>query len=294
VLGISILGGMLLGIAIGLVRDMSDRGIRTGEQVSREFQIACIAVVPSANSVQAKLRALFAGDEKRPKPALPATHGPRRIERSDSPIWTVTNALQSQCAESFIQIKLVIDSINRSGKRNQVIGVTSTRSHEGKSTIAVASALLMAQAGARVVLVDLNLREPSLSAALAPDAKFGFLDVMSGCAPVRDATWIEPTTGLAFIAVGNNSRSSGADEVSVSEYLERLFQTLRNTYEYVIVDFPAVAPFADVRSAACAVDSFIFVIDATRTNVDVVKRGLDIVRAENVLGIVLNKASYYV
>jgi len=109
---------------------------------------------------------------------------------------------------------------------------------------------------------------------------------------VCEATWIEPTTQLAFLPVGNNSRPIYASEVLALESLDRLFQTLREAYEYVIVDLPAVEPFADVRAAMRALDSFIFVIEASRTNIDVVKRGLDVVRHENVVGIVLNKAKY--
>jgi succinoglycan biosynthesis transport protein ExoP len=182
--------------------------------------------------------------------------------------------------------------MNRSGKRNQVIGITSTQPNEGKSTVAAALALLMAHTGARVILVDCNLRNRSLSAALAPAAEFGVLEVMSGGASVREATWIESTTQLAFLPVGNNSRPVYASEVLASESLDKLFETLREAYEYVIVDLPAVAPFADVRAAACALDSFIFVIEASRTNIDVIKGGLDVTREshENMVGIVLNKA----
>jgi Mrp family chromosome partitioning ATPase len=136
------------------------------------------------------------------------------------------------------------------------------------------------------------LRNRSLSGALAPAAELGVLDVMSGTASVREAVWIEPTTQLAFLPVGNSSRPIYASEILGSESLDRLFQTLRDAYEYVIVDLSAVAPFSDVRAAVCALDSFIVVIEASRTNIDVAKRGLDVIRHENIVGIVLNKAKY--
>jgi Mrp family chromosome partitioning ATPase len=95
---------------------------------------------------------------------------------------------------------------------------------------------------------------------------------------------------LAFLPVGNKSRPSYAGEVLASEIPDQLFENLREAYDYIIVDLPAVAPFADAQAAVCALDSFIFVIEASRTNIDVVKRGIDVVRHENVIGIVLNKA----
>jgi capsular exopolysaccharide synthesis family protein len=266
-----------------MLRDLLDRVIRTRGQVWRELQIACIAVVPRVKSSGAKHALSNPRSTVRPKS--------KNIVPTENPIWTVTDAPQSRFAESFLEIKLAIDSMNRNGKRNQVIGITSTQPGEGKSTVAAALALLMAQTGARVILVDCNLRNRSLSAALAPAAEFGGLDVMSGTVPVREITWTDPITRLAFLPVGSNSRSIYASEVLASETLDKLFRTLRETYEYVIVDLPAVTPFADVRAAAYALDSFIFVIEASHTNINSVKRALDVVPEinENMIGIVLNK-----
>jgi capsular exopolysaccharide synthesis family protein len=182
--------------------------------------------------------------------------------------------------------------MNRSGKRNQVIGITSTQPKEGKSTVAAALALLIAHAGARVILVDCNLRNRSLSAALAPTAAFGILDVMAGAASVSGATWADSISELAFLPAGNNSRSTYASAVLTSEQLQKVFQTLREAYEYVIVDLPAVVPFADVRAAAHLLDSFILVVESGRTNVGVVERALKVCSDmdEIMLGVTLNKA----
>ena len=339
VLGISTVGGLLLGIAIGMLRDLSDRGIRTSGQVWRELQIACIAVVPRVKSdARFKLEdrgpmmiepgwkvhtGMIVGEHTRDNdleinilrgkqltnirttskdeavrltplsnPRSTVRPRSRTIVRTESPIWTIAHAPQSRFTESFLEIKLAIDSMNRSGKRNQVIGITSTQPDEGKSTVAAALALLMAHTGARVILVDCNLRNRSLSAALAPAAEFGVLDVMSGAVSVSEITWTDATTQLAFLPVVNNSRPIYASDVLASETLDKLFQTLREAYEYVIVDLPAVAPFADVRAAAHLLDSFILVVEWGRTNISVVERALEVCSDihENMLGVTLNKA----
>jgi uncharacterized protein involved in exopolysaccharide biosynthesis/Mrp family chromosome partitioning ATPase len=284
VLGMSMIGGTLLGIGLGMLRDLLDRGIRTSGQVWKELQIACIAVIPRGRSSGVERAALFADRTHRHKP------NSRGIVRNESPIWTVTDAPRSRFAESFLEIKLAIDSMNRNGKRNQVIGITSTYHDEGKSTIAASLALRIAQTGAKVILVDCNFRHPSLSIALAPAAQFGVLDVASGAAALRGITWIESATQLAFLPIGNNSRSLHSIELSTSDILNKLSHGLRAAYEYVIVDLPPVAPFADVPTAVSALDSSIFVVEASRTNIDVIRGGLEIIRDENVLGIVLNHA----
>jgi Mrp family chromosome partitioning ATPase len=76
-----------------------------------------------------------------------------------------------------------------------------------------------------------------------------------------------------------------------SETLDKLFEALRKTYEYVIVDLPALTPFADVRVAARLLDSFILVVEWGRTNIGV-ERALyaDSDLDEIMLGVTLNKA----
>ncbi|WP_439399877.1 P-loop NTPase [Bradyrhizobium sp. PMVTL-01] len=295
VLGMSMIGGTLLGIGLGMLRDLLDRGIQTSGQVWKELQIACIAVIPRVRSSDAKRAVLFANSTDRQNStdrherALSNSNS-RSVERRESPIWPVMDAPQSRFSESLLEIKLAIDSMYRNGKRSQIIGITSTFPHEGKSTIAASLALLIAQTGAKAILLDCNFRHPSLSTLLAPAAEVGVLDVVSGAASLRGTTWIEPTTQLAFLPIGNTSRSTYRSGVPLSELLNKLSHTLRAAYEYVIVDLPPMAPCADVPTAMSALDSSIFVVEASRTNVDVVKRALEIIRYENVLGIVLNHA----
>ena len=84
----------------------------------------------------------------------------------------------SRFAESIRSIKLGIE-LSALQSPNKVIGVTSSLPHEGKSTIAASLAQIIAQAGKSVILIDCDLRNPSLSRALAPNAASGLLEVIS-------------------------------------------------------------------------------------------------------------------
>jgi succinoglycan biosynthesis transport protein ExoP len=183
--------------------------------------------------------------------------------------------------------------MNRGGKRTQVIAITSVLPHEGKSTVAASLAQLMAQGGSRVILLDCDLRNPSLSSALAPDATLGILDVTSGRAKLDDATWIDPATRLHFLPATNGSRLAYTSEVLACEEMRDLFRTLRENYEYVIVDLSPIAPFVDVRTAVHLMDSFVLVVEWGRTNVEVVKKHLDVADDVygNLIGVILNKAN---
>lgn len=330
VLGTSIVVGALLGIAIGLLGDLMDRGTRASWEAWKGLQLACIVAVPTVTSGDGwrKLTAVFSGPaQKLPmksaslnglvtsmrdgpmsgaipsdgeriskcalsSPSLADRPKSRNILRTASPIWTITDAPQSRFTESLVEIKLAIDTMNRSGERNQVIGISSAQPGEGKSTVAAALALLMAQAGARVILVDCNLRNRSLSTELAPTASFGILDVMTGAVSVSEATWTDSKSQLAFLPVGNNSRPIYASDVLASEKLNKLYQILRDAYDYVIVDLPAETISMDVRAAAHLLDSLVLVVDAGRMNVGLVERARKICSDmdEIMLGVVLNKA----
>jgi capsular exopolysaccharide synthesis family protein len=290
VLGASIIVGTLLGIAIGLLRDLTERGTRATWEAWMGLQLACVVAVPTVTSTRVGSAAGVMGAPTNPPPAERPRS--RNIVRTAGPIWTVADGPQSPFTESLLGIKLAIDKMNRGGERNQIIGITSTQPSEGKSTVAAVLALLMAQAGARVILVDCNLRNRSLSAELAPTASSGILDAMTGVATVSEVTWTEPKSRLAFLPVGNNSRPIYASDVLASEKLNKLYQTLRDAYEYVIVDLPAETISMDVRAATHLLDSLILVVDAGHMNIGVVERARKIRSDmdEVMLGVVLNRA----
>ena len=100
---------------------------------------------------------------------------PENCFSRSSVFWAVINSPFSRFAEAIRSIKLAIDLNDGSINGKQVIGFTSSLPNEGKSTIAASLALLVAQTGARVILVDCDLRNPSLTRKLAPGADLEFL-----------------------------------------------------------------------------------------------------------------------
>ena len=122
-------------------------------------------------------------------------------------------------------------------------------------------AALIAQGGARVILVDCDLRNPSLSRALAPEAEVGFLDVVGGNADLADAVWTDPATNMAFLPTVVNSRLPNATEMLASEAAKALFVSLQIKYDYVIVDLAPLVAGVDVRVASRLIDSYILVIE---------------------------------
>ena len=172
VLGVSIAGGMMLAFGGAMFRELTDKVFRTSRQVEELLGIGTLAVLPIVKSAV-----------KRPpdkKGGLQRTEASRRhfIARSDEMLWSVVNSPFSRFTEAIRSIKVAVD-LNGAVKENKIIGVTSSLPNEGKSTVAANFAQLIAHAGGRVLLIDLDLRNPSLSRSLAPDAA-GVVDIISG------------------------------------------------------------------------------------------------------------------
>jgi succinoglycan biosynthesis transport protein ExoP len=215
----------------------------------------------------------------------------RTIKRDNSILWSAVDFPFSRFAESIRSIKIAADLANTT-KSNKVIGITSSLPNEGKSTIAMAFAQLMAHAGSRVVLVDCDLRNPSLTRRLAPRASDGLLDVISGKALPEQVLWADPTTNLYFLPATSKGRITHTSDILASVATKALFDRLRESFDYIVVDLSPLAPVVDVRATTNLIDSYLYVIEWGHTKIDVVEHALRAAREvyDNLLGVVLNKA----
>jgi capsular exopolysaccharide synthesis family protein len=294
VLALGLLGGLILGTGLGFVREMKDRGFRTSAQIEDRLQVPCLSVVPLLRDRKVKginrESALAAGQDNEEA-------GQRILPRHDATCWLASTMPGSRFAESIRAIRLAIDPGPRRAEkkaikpRSKVIGVTSTLPDEGKSTISASLVQLLAATGKRVILVDCDLRNPSLTATLAPSATAGITDIVSDDHSLKDTIWTDAVTKFDFLP-GNRLPSGNTSDMLCNEKLKLLFDELRATYDYVIVDLPPLAPVVDARTIAGLLDRFVLVVEWGRTTADVVEHALNSAPSvyEGLLGVVLNKA----
>jgi polysaccharide biosynthesis transport protein len=266
VLAFGLLGGLALGVALGALRDFMDRVFRTASQVEALLQIPCLSLVPLLKDVVPKPlpRELQQGGK-----AL----GQKMIARPSGVFWAATEMPLSRFAESIRSIKLAVD-LNVTSPSNKVVGITSSLPNEGKSTIAAALALLTAHSGARVIVVDCDLRNPSLSRSLAPAANAGIIEVIAGEVSLKDAIWRDPKTNLAFLPTVKKKPLFHTSEMLAADSTKQLFDQLRAAYDYVIVDLPPLAPVVDVRATSRLIDCFILAVEWASTKTDIVLHAL--------------------
>ncbi|MBW5438048.1 AAA family ATPase [Bradyrhizobium canariense] len=283
VLGLGIVGGLALGIALAFLRDVMDRVFRTSSQVETTLELPCLSLVPllpASKTPKSAARGASADEDLRQRTIsnVPAIHR------------TVVGMPLSRYTEAIRSIKLAIDHSPAKGP-NQVIGITSALPDEGKTTIAASVAQLIGQSGKRAIMVDCDLRNPSLSARVAPKAAAGIVEIANGSRSLEETIWRDPETNLAFLPAVRCGTLYHTSEILSADTMCKLFERLRQTYDYVIVDLPPLTPLVDVRVTTPFIDCYVLVIEWGRTKIDVVQHALHTAPtiSDSLLGAVLNK-----
>jgi exopolysaccharide transport family protein len=283
VLALGILGGLAFGIGLGLLRDIMDRVFRTSAQIESSLELPCLSLVPLLRGLKPDkqtTRSQQADDDVRRR--FISTHSAIHHAVVDMPLSRFTEAIRS--------IKLAID-LTPNKTPNQVIGITSAVPGEGKTTIAATLAQLIGHGGKKVIIVDCDLRNPSLSASLAPNAITGIIEIINGNRTIEETIWQDPKTNLVLLPAVKRGPLFHTSEILAAEEMRRLFDRLRATYDYIIVDLPPLAPLVDVRVTSPLIDCFILVVEWGRSKIEVVEHALHTAPNiyESTIGAVLNK-----
>jgi polysaccharide biosynthesis transport protein len=292
------LGGML-GVGFGALRELLDRGFRTREQVKSVLNTECLALIPRVGQGPAapllsyrSVIQMARGQKALPTPSA-SSGAPKNIQRGRSKmLWSAVDAPNSAYADAIRSIKLSLDSGSDAGC--QVIGLTSYMPAEGKSTIAAGVASQLAATGRRVMLIDCDVRNPSLSRALFPDAKLGLLDVAVGEANLAQVLWRDTATNLTFLPMVPNPSLRNPTEALASRNVKLLIESLKNYCDFIIVDMAPLISTVDVLAVSRFVESYMFVIEWGTTKMEAVRHALGNAPAVQMKmrGAVLNKVDF--
>jgi succinoglycan biosynthesis transport protein ExoP len=171
------------------------------------------------------------------------------------------------------------------------IGVTSPSPLAGKSTIASNLATLYSHAGARPLLIDLNFRNPSLTQALTPDAKSGFVELLNG--ETGEGVVFDNGIGCFFLPLIGAERVAHAKDLVDSGYMKKLLEILHRSFAPIIVDLPPLSAASDMRTIGALLDGNILVAEWARTRTDSLRESTASLEQVNapVLGVIVNKFS---
>jgi protein-tyrosine kinase len=193
----------------------------------------------------------------------------------------------SVAAEQYRSVRLAVENFRRE-RGTRLVAVSSAGRGDGKTMTAINLAGALAQApDARVVLVEADLRHPSMARALGLHGGPGLSSfLLDPGVDVEQA--IERPRGLGFAVVLAGAASSMPYELLTSPRLSALFAALRQQFDYVVVDTPPALPFPDVGILRNLVDGLLVVVRANRTPREQVRETLETIGTQRVLGVIFN------
>jgi polysaccharide biosynthesis transport protein len=295
--------GLIAGIGIAGLREVIDGAFRTRTQVERTLGVKCLSVIPLLTTPVLPTPAVTRAVEGPVADAHPSPPGsqpngivpsPEAISFSftDPILRYVADHPLSLFSEAIRAIKVAARFWGATAD-NQVIGVNSALPNEGKSTVACNLAALMADASKRVILLDADLRNPTLANALSPTPTVGLMELLAGKVELAKAMGHEPGTNLALLPLLLAGQVAHTDEILSSRAFSHLIEQLRQCYDYIIIDLPPLAPVVDVRAALPVIDSLVFVVEWGNTRIATVEHHLmgEPEIRDRLMGVVLNKAN---
>jgi capsular exopolysaccharide synthesis family protein len=259
----SILAGMVFGLGLAFFQEYLDNSIKSPEDVTRYLTLPTLAMIPRLRSLAGKkgysygryeTDALYLSNEASAQASL------NKFETADLIVHDAPSSLMSESYRS-LRTSLLLST---SGHPPRTIVVTSSAPSEGKTTTAVNLAISLTQTGAKVVLIDADMRKPRIQkifSIVSPDGLSAFL---AGTAKLKDVINETKIPGLLVIPCGVTPPNPG--ELILSAGFRKMLEALKEYFDFIVLDSPPVGNVSDARILAVTVDSTIVVVKAFSTS----------------------------
>ncbi len=263
--------GLGLGLVSAFAREQMNRQIHTRAQLESLLGTSCLAVLPAFN-------------EKRSVLGKASETPNSRAFRQISEV-----APFSATAEALRYIKVAID-LHPTGGR--IIGFISALPGEGKTTVATGFAAFVAKSGGRTLLIDADLRNPSMTKTLGYAGAAGLLDMVADKSGFSDLVITDSKFKFDFLPSSTQIKPSNSSDILNSPAMRQMLKEAKSDYDYVLVDLPPILPVVDVKAVAHLFDAFVLVVEWGSTSTDEVLKAVTAspIVPERLLGAVLNKA----
>lgn len=282
-IAISLLAGLGGGSVLAALREAADQTFRTSGQVEELLGARFLGWLPVIRPRRSRRRRENSVGGQAWADGLPAL------------MRCSTDNPQSRYAETLRAIRAAA-SCPPSGDGPKVIGIVSTLPGEGKSTLSVNLGRLLSREGARLLVIDGDLRNRGLSRILAPSAQSGLYEALSESRReprLADLLSVDTTTGMYFLPI---AETLGREWYAINQLVvkfDALLTEAKKRFDIIIVDLPPLAAVADARSLSALSDCFVLVVEWGQTNKEAVRKFLNRERTirERLLGVALNKVN---
>lgn len=266
--------GLLLGLAFVIGRDLLDGSLKNADDVGRFLQLAHLGTVPDFELVRG------AEDLQQDPMALPPREEDAGLVLSKDPFSMIT--------EAYRTLRTAI-LLSQSDSPPKTILLTSAQPAEGKTTSSLNLSILFARLGARVLLVDADLRRPTCDRRLGIEAPRGLTHVLAGQESLMNVVYPTAVENMSLLPAG--TIPPNPTELLGSHSMQELLTEVSEDYDYVIVDASNALAINDAVVLAPFVDGVMLVVDAHRTPralMQRTKKRLEQAHAR-MLGVILNR-----
>jgi succinoglycan biosynthesis transport protein ExoP len=272
-LGFALVLGLMSGVGLAFLLEGLDNTVRTTEQAQMISGLAPLGMIPLGSK-----GAREGGNEKR-----------LVLAASNEAVELITQVRpQSQMAESYraLRTSLLLTSL---GAPPKVIMVTSALPQEGKSTTSINCAIVLAQKGVRVLLVDADLRRPSIHKTLGMGPRTGLSNVLTGSTTLQQAIARTPILPNLHILPAGTPPPNPAELLASSNMRDVLAQ-LREQYDHIVLDTPPTLSVTDAVVLSPRADAVVLVIRSGQTTKQALRRSRDVLLQVNakMAGVLLN------
>src|SRR5438128_2312008 len=264
--------GLTSGVGLAFLLENLDNTVRTPEQAQ------IISGLPSLGMIPQGSKSIEASNQKR-----------LTVASSKEAVELVTQARpQSQMAESYRALRTSL-LLSSSGAPPKIILVTSALPQEGKTTTSINCAIVLAQKGVRVLLIDADLRRPGVHKALGMGPRSGLSNILTGSATLQQAITRSPLLPNLFVLPAGPPPPNPAELLASSDMRDLLAQ-LRDQYDHIIIDTPPTLSVTDAVVLSTKADAVVLVIRSGQTTKGALRRSRDILMQVNakVAGVLLN------
>jgi len=238
-------GSLMLGMLFAIAAESLESGLRSGRQVEQVLGVPHLGLVPKLSGL-----------------------------KGEKPHQYLMKKPRSAYAEAVRAVQVGLHFSNPE-QPPHVILVTSSLPGEGKTTLALSLATTAARSGHKSIVVDLDLRHPSVRRELGQAISGpGLVEAVNGELTLDEVIYHDETVpNLHAITIGRST--SNPTDLLASPKLHALLTQLRSRYNYIILDAPPLLGLADTRIAARLADAVLFVVRWGKTNDEVAVNGID-------------------
>jgi capsular exopolysaccharide synthesis family protein len=275
-LELAFLLGLTGGVALAFALEALDNTVRTPEQAESISGLPSLGMVPMSSRLNMKARY---GRKQLPANASSASE---RVE------LVALSRPTSEIAESYRALRTSI-LLSQMGSPPKVILVTSALPQEGKTTTCINSAVVLAQQGRRVLLVDGDLRRPSIHKNLGIRPRAGLTDLLTGSETAQPLIIPSPQLPNLFVLPAGRTPPHPA-ELLGSPLMKNLLQQWREQFDHIIIDSPPALSVTDAVLLSVQADTVVLVIRSGQTTKTALRRARDLLMQVNakMMGVVVN------